>query len=166
MAADFHGRISGIPAVKSRLQKLGQGLSREEATEIGRGTLRAILDLVERGISPIRGGGLGGKFPPYKNPKRYPGKRKPHTPVNLWLSGKFLRSLKYRVLRFGKGYVAEIGFTSELSELKERGHRERANGQPKRPIIPVATNGERFARLVEDAYLKVVSQHIKRLVKS
>jgi hypothetical protein len=65
--------------------------------------------------------------------KKFPSKRK--RPVNLTLSGKFLNSLKYKVKR-GKRPRITVGFFNRLSRKKEKGHREGANQQPLRPIIP------------------------------
>ena len=106
-----------------------------------------MLDLISKGISPI---GNNKRFPAYKNPTNYPdrarsqfpGKRR--RPVNLFLSGDFLGSFLVGFLNpkpRGKndnrtGLEISLGFKSNRSKLKERGHREGAGGQPRRPIIP------------------------------
>ena len=111
-------------------------------------------NLIAKGISPIRE--KKKRFPAYKDPKKYPGPKrgsirrrypgKKPRPVNLKLSGKFLNDLTYRVST-GKRPVLRIGFWKKKSILKEKGHREGSNKQPKRPIIPTAR--ERYAVLLE-----------------
>jgi hypothetical protein len=98
--------------------------------------IKEIKDRIAAGISPI----TGKRFQSYKNPKKYPGNKKPSRPVNLYLSGDFLRSLRTR-FRSGKNPIITVYFTKALSELKEQGHREGANGQRKRPIIPQGKEG-------------------------
>lgn len=102
---------------------------------------------VAKGQSPIQE--QPRRFPAYKNPKNYPDKvrkrfpQKRRRPVNLYLSGKFLESLKYKV-KTGKRPRITIGFFSRKSKAKEKGHREGARGQPKRPVIP--ERSEQFTR--------------------
>lgn len=99
---------------------------------IGKLTIRLMLDDVEGGRSPL----TGRSYAPYKKPKSYPGKRKPARPVNLRLTGAFLRALRFDYLD-RKGFVGiKIGFRDRLSALKELGHRNGQNRQPKRPLIP------------------------------
>lgn len=106
--------------------------NRNQLKIIEKNLLEEIKDNIKKGISPIS----GSRFPAYKNPKRYPGKRKPKRPVNLFLTGQFLRSLRVRVNIVGQALSIRVFFTNEKAKDKERGHRDGANGQPKRPIIP------------------------------
>lgn len=156
------GTIAGIPAIKNRLNKIGRGLSREEADTVGREAVAKMKELISRGISPVRGNGLSARFPAYIKPLRYPGKRKPRSPVNLFLTGNFLADLQYRVVKRKNGFGADIGYRDEKQRLKEKGHRERSHGQPSRPTIPKASLGERFARTIEDAYLKIIFAAYRR----
>lgn len=89
---------------------------------------------------------------------RYPDKQ--DRPVNLWLSGKFLKALG---LRFPVKGVA-IGFYQEPYSLYEQGHREGANGQPKRPIIP--QQGETFIpNIMRDVIVALRQKLIERMAK-
>lgn len=120
--------------------------------------------LIAKGISPIKS---IGRMPAYKNPERYPdqmrrkypGKRR--RPVNLSLSGEFLDDLTFQV---GKSSPLKIkfGFFTKKSILKERGHREGANGQPRRPII--ANEVEQFSKQLiikfREALLKAMRKNI------
>lgn len=84
---------------------------------------------------------------PFSAQKEFPDKRP--RPVNLFLSGDFLSNLKVQVRN-----RIFIGFFDKLSSKKEEGHREGANGQPSRPIIPI--DGERFSTtIVRKVELKI-----------
>jgi hypothetical protein len=105
--------------------------TKSELDDLGFMIVEKMKELISRGISPI----TGKRFPAYKDAKRYPAKQKPARPVNLWLSGDFLDSLVARVKGTRKPTIT-IGFDSQESNRKESGHREGANGQLERPIIP------------------------------
>ncbi len=126
-----------------------------------------ILDLVSKGISPIEGEGRFAAYKPKEKNKRYPEtvKRsypaKRRRPVNLELSGKFLRALK----SFPKTVnIIAIGFFSGYGETLEQGHREGANGQAVRPIIP-SEPGESFTKAIRAAILKEYREAILRYLK-
>lgn len=127
-----------------------------------------ILSLVAKGISPIEG---NGRFPAYKGQSekkrskypysvkdKFPNKRA--RPVNLFLSGKFLKALK----AFPKSInIISIGFFSSYGKKLERGHREGANGQAKRPIIP--QEGERFAKSINLLILKSFREGLEEYLR-
>lgn len=106
--------------------------NRAEMKRIGDLVVEEMLSDTEAGRSPL----TGAAFPAYKNPKKYPGKKKPSRPVNLRLTGQFLQSLKYQIVEARNRIGLEIGFSNRLAALKELGHRNGANRQPKRPLIP------------------------------
>lgn len=81
-------------------------------------------------------------------------------PVNLRLSGDFLTSLEHVVTKTAEGVGLEIGFWDPLSIDKEQGHREGANTQPERPIIPI--DREEFAQTILNAVFKKIEQVIDR----
>lgn len=95
---------------------------------------------------------------PYSVMKDFPNKRE--RPVNLELSGAFLADLKAKPTPKG----VTIGFGTELSELKEQGHREGVNGQPRRPIIP--EGDEDFSPSIYRRILSVVSSILKERFKT
>jgi hypothetical protein len=98
--------------------------------------------------------------------EQYP--RKKRRPVNLYLSGDFLSNLTHIPI-IGERPGAEIGFFDTKSQKKEQGHREMANGQGFRPIIPMVRKGEQFSKavLMEAAnFLKqVVRDYYKKAFK-
>lgn len=196
-------------------------LDQRTAVRIGDAVVKAMLDLIGKGISPIDG---KGRFPAYKwaafrntlkkektvinkaikanknalfkfrrmnqrqllaahkeaNRKdqnfvsnRYPfteeaikAGKKPR-PVNLYLHGDFLEALQAHVTGTAGSFGLEIGFFPGWTDakgveayLKEQGHREGANGQPQRPIIPIGT--EDFAQTIQNAIWKIIEEEIDR----
>jgi len=135
---------------KAKLSKL----DKNRLNDFGKIAVKEITKTVGKGISPIEG---GGRFPGYKNPENYPDKiqkkypAKRRRPVNLYLSGDFLKNLKYKIVKSPKLGI-EIGFYDTLSKKKEQGHREGVKGQPKRPIIP--ERKEEFTRRIRITLLK------------
>mgnify|MGYP000355428565 FL=1 len=148
-------------------------ITKAEKLDIGEAVIDEMQVVIAKGISPIK---ENGRFPaykwadkkqlarksgskkkeadrffknkyPYSAQAKFPGKKE--RPVNLKLSGDFLKNLKAKVLNT----TLWIGFFEEPWTLYEQGHREGVGGQPKRPIIP---NGD-----------EELSQTIyRRLVKS
>lgn len=113
---------------------------------------------ISQGISPI----TGKRFQAYKDPKKYPGKQKPQRPVNLKLTGQFLKSLVGKI-KAGKSPEISISFNNSLAEKKELGHREGANSQRKRPIIPIGEEGFADAILVKlrEVLRKIIDKDLK-----
>lgn len=116
-----------------------------------------MLENIKKGISPI----TGKRFPAYKNPERYPGKRKPKRPVNLELTGEFLSALEFTV-RSGKNPTITIGFFDKENADKEKGHREGAGGQPKRPIIP--NSSESFSKKITIEITNEIADVLSRAI--
>ncbi len=142
--------IAQMPADKKTAQKAGNAAIREAKR------------LISKGISPIRG---SGSFPAYINPSKYPGKKKPHSPVNLFLTGQQLRSLIAKAVRRRKTWAFTFGYlNSPKARKKESGHKDGVNGQPSRPTIPNPP-GETFHRRIVDAYIKEFRKRITRLTK-
>lgn len=158
----FKFPTAAVEALKSRLKSL-HTLTQPEARDVGQRAVERMKRLISAGQSPIEGPGISARFAPYKKPERYPGKRKPHSPVNLRLTGEMLDDLHYGIRPDGEGgFVAEIGYTDTKQILKESGHREGQNGQPRRPTIPDPSRGESFVSSITDAYRKVVLDAIRK----
>lgn len=162
MALKFKAKIDSdsIDAVLKKLIKLGAPLGQAEFNTIGKKSVSEMKKLISRGKFPIRGGGFSGRFPKYKDPKSYPGKLKASRPVNLKLSGDFLKALKSKATKKS----VEIGVFGSKQAIKEEGHRKGANRQPKRPIIPIA-NKEQFARSIQKIYLDVANKKVRQISK-
>ena len=143
---------------------MGTFHKRSDARILGRISINAMKLKIMKGQSPIRGKGLKTRFGKYRGgyekaiKKRKLG-NKMLRPVNLKLSGDFLDDLK--IVGFIKeqgSTFPEIGFGSSKSDDKERGHRDGANKQAKRPIIP--DDGENFAKTIE----KEVIDHLNKIL--
>lgn len=116
---------------------------------------RLVVDMIREDTAAGRSPITGGMLARYKHPKRYPGKRKAASPVNLRLSGNFMRSLRFERLQ-GRTIGVRIFFATRLSELKEQGHRVGVHRQPKRPIIPLRR--ETFRKGIRDAVTRLIRQ--------
>lgn len=149
------------------LDETEKKISKADLDKIGQTTVNAMKDLIEKGISPIQG---KGRFPGYLRPndtdgyptnvrKRFPKKRA--RPVNLTLSGKFLKTLIFRSNSNTK--AVEVGFFDQLSLKKEQGHRDGAQGQPERPIIP--KQNESLVKSIVLEIEDVVTAVLKRITK-
>ncbi len=155
MARDAREASSNlIRKIKQRVA-VGQIFRNTDLEAIGRLAVNEMIADTEDGRSPI----TGNAYAPYKKPKRYPGKRKPHRPVNLRLTGQFLRSLRFDVRR-GAGTVGVVVFLAgALAKAKERGHRYGANRQPKRPLIPMGK--QQLRRGIRDKIRALITERIR-----
>lgn len=160
MAINFKFKIKSVDlrAIQSKMEEFKKPIDRKTAESVGETVIEMMKDMISKGISPIAG---ESRFSPYKNPKKYPGKKKGKRPVNLKLTGEFLDSLTDKAKSSQSGYDTEIGFYDKLSQDKEKGHREGAGGQPKRPIIPSST--EKVAVKIEREVLKIYKERLNIL---
>ena len=172
MALKFKSNINGkaIDAVTRKLKALGAPLKQGDFKKIGKNAVRVMNKLISKGISPLRGGGFSKRFPKYKrqdDPRGYPAnvkskyRTKRQKPVNLKLTGKFLKALDFRAN--SKGVL--IGYFDKKQAIKEDGHRKGTNKQPKRPTIPKLSSNERFVASIQDEYLKVANAKVKQITK-
>lgn len=154
-------------------EKAIKKINNRDLLQVGENLIDEMKIAIEKGISPIK---EAGRFPaykwagkkqlarksgskkkkvdrefsnkyPYSAMKDYPQKKE--RPVNLKLSGEFLKNLKAKVVN----KILRIGFFEGPWDKYESGHREGVHGQPSRPIIPI--DGENFSNSV-----------YRRLVKS
>jgi hypothetical protein len=149
------------PELKKALEDIKKPIDRDTAQKIGDDITADMKRLIASGQSPIKG---NGRFPAYKDPKKYPGKRKSKTPVNLELTGEFLDDLTSKAISDPAGYATRVTYDGQKSQDKERGHREGANGQPKRPTLPAAS-GEDFAVSIKTRYTKTIRDRIIAVLK-
>ncbi len=140
-------------------------LPNSDLKSLGNEFVNKMRSTIQAGQSPIAGGDK--RFPAYKNPDKYPKglperfNKKPR-PVNLTLTGAFLKSLIANVITRSSNKFLQITFDSEEHGIKEVGHRDGANGQPKRPIIPLAGKEDFIAPLRR--FLEVTYKEILRAV--
>lgn len=84
-------------------------------------------------------------------------------PVNLTLTGAFLSSLTFGFGSAGKKMRVVIGFFDPKQAIKEKGHREGANGQPKRPIIP--KGNQKFNETIRLDILGLLRDAVRKATK-
>lgn len=140
------------------IDKLPPSVNRKASKAVADTILLEMQKKIAAGYSPIEG---WGRFPKYKNPKKYPGKRKPRTPVNLRLTGKFLSHLRATVSPV-QGRIV-IGFWSDYGKKLEDGHRNGAKGQPQRPTIP--EENERFSKNIRSAIVKLYEKAVREYLR-
>lgn len=163
-----------VSGLERALRKISASVTKREIEQIGDAAITAMKSDIASGLSPVRG---RGRFPGYKRASqggypytvksKYPSKRE--RPVNLSLSGDFLDSLRSKAIAQrsdsdGTTYGLEIGLSDPLSRLKEQGHREGANGQPSRPIIPTSAEGfsQSIQAVIQERFLSLLKAAIKR----
>lgn len=148
-----------IAAIARKLEELKKPIDQDTADEIGQEVVREMKDQISKGISPIKG---NGRFPRYKNPDKYPKRKKPNTPVNLYLGGEFQDSLTHESKQSKSGYKTEIFYEGSDQDDKESGHREGVHGQPKRPTIPQGT--EDFSERIRRVFSKIYRDRINSII--
>lgn len=170
MALSIKARIDTkvLANVRQKLEQIKDPMRAKDAKALGAIVIAGMKDLISKGISPIAG---MGRFPAYKNPrmgypstvrKEYPSKR--NTPVNLYLSGDFIAALNAQVQTIGSAARTIVGYFDSKEAKKEKGHREGANTQPKRPTIP--SGSETFAQRIQVEILKFTRETLDRIIKS
>jgi len=157
--------IKKLDAFQKRLRKLQAPIDQKTAKRLGGQVVREMKNLIKKGVSPIRGPGIKTRFQAYKNPKRYPGKRKNKRPVNLRLSGDFLHALEARLIEVKNNWVTVVGYFDNDQADKEQGHREGANKQRKRPTIPNRRRKETFAARINKIILKLYGDRVRELTR-
>jgi hypothetical protein len=169
-----------------------EGINRPALNQIGDEVVKEMKSMISKGISPIEGNGRFPEYKSksdvrkqgrskrgsQKTPSRRKGKPKPTgypynvqkdfpnkrpRPVNLFLSGDFLKMLKRIVTVGSQRPTLEIGFEDELSVKKEDGHRTGANGQAKRPIIP--QGNEKFAQRIQRVIQTTLNNSLEKYLK-
>ena len=131
--------------------------SPEFAQAIGDQLREEVIDSLSKGISPVQG---ERKFEPYKNPKSYPGKRKPSSPVNLFLSGDLYRALEARL----KGNSIIFGIFDPKVAKYAQAHQDGNAHLPRRAIVP--DDGEVFQVSILRAILDLYKNRMAVILKS
>lgn len=156
------GRVTGSKAAKSRSKDISR---RGKQSALKARLLASQSRRQQRGIGRQVAAKKEIRGYPYTVQKQFPNK-KPR-PVNLFLSGDFLRKLKHFVTggEFNNAHL-EIGFASseDLANAMEDGHRTGWLGQGKRPIIP--TGSEQFAERIRRVAEKIIGQFIAKKLRS
>ena len=153
----------------TRVEGVKSAFSSSDAKDTAKEVVAEMKDMILKGISPVKSvgrfpaylrAGEKGKYPDNQR-RKYPAKRQ--RPVNLKLSGDFLKALRYRVFSGKNGSYFEIGYYDEDSIKKEEGHALGWNGQPQRPTIPDDGEfAERIQRIIFNGFKRAVSAFVKK----
>ena len=100
---------------------------------------------------------------PYDTKEYRQGSKRPR-PVNLFLTGDFLKALAIAVRTVANKAQIEIGWWDPKQAVKEKGHREGAGGQPKRPTLP--RGAERWAQTIQLDIMKILREAVSKAAKS
>ncbi len=136
--------------------------------EVGTAIVDEIKNFAAAGQSAVRGEGRFEQYSGQSDPKKYPNNVKGKypgkklRPVNLSLSGEYLKSLKAVV----KNNSIGISITGAKNLLKFQTHNEGTNPNvPERRILP-SRQGESFAVSIERIYIdlmsKIVSDRLRK----
>lgn len=144
----------------SKQLKLGR-VSTGSSSAVGR--LKAKKDRL-RTLKAIASGKQKKGYP-YNTKEFKEGKKFPR-PVNLFLTGAFLQALTFAFKRTeNQKMIVEIGwFGDPENAIKEKGHREGANGQPKRPTLP--RGNERWNQTIQLDIIKLLRDAVTKAAKS
>lgn len=123
---------------------------------------RQLLQLQKKANARDTASLLASKYP-YSTPQYKQGSKRVR-PVNLFLTGDFLHALEAVVIGTAGQFTIEVGFFDDAQAVKEIGHREGANGQPQRPIIPI--DREEWAQTIQGAIWQVIEEEIDRAAKA
>lgn len=130
---------------------------------------QTIKPLIASGVSPVEGYEKR-RFTKYKDPKKYPAKKKSRSPVSLYLTGVMLSWYKaYKI----SGNIVRLGIPSSApQDVKDRAlgnnlgtvTKEGTEGVPARRFIP--QEGETYRISVLRRLKKVYAERIARLIST
>ena len=134
------------------LKKMGDDLKKSFASDkkrIGGLLIELMKNTIKVGGSPVRG---VGRFIKYKDHTVYPANKKKRSPVNLWLNGDMLRSIKPDV-RGGKLFIG-ITDSEQAGKLMTIQRGQTKNGKVKlagpRPVFPLAEGSKFTVKIMRD----------------
>jgi hypothetical protein len=175
MAVKFKGDINTrrLQSLRKKVKDLRTPVTRQAALDIGKAVVKKMREMIGRGVNPIKG---WGKYPAYRGGYRKQIRKKGYVsvdgakyskrlrPVNLKLTGQFLRSLSSKTRKWYGGHAAIVGYyKSTKSQKKEDGHRTGHNAQAERPTIPQASLNEDFKKPISSLYIKIINRAIKKI---
>lgn len=152
---DGRGRFPEYKAPKN-LRTLQNIMRSAKANAKSSGRSRAVLQRAKQKKAKLQRGY------PYSTEEYKKGTKKAR-PVNLYLTGAFLSALSFGFGKAGKKMRVAIGFFDPKEAIKEKGHREGANGQAKRPIIP--RGSERFNETIRLDIMNLLRDAVRKATK-
>lgn len=146
---------TNIKSVMKITERVKESFKVEMTTgSIGLEFVKAIQNLIKKGISPVEGFGRFQRYSDsYRNSIRNKSiDKKTVSPVNLFLTGEMLESL--RAIR--KNDKVFVEFTDE----KARYHQDGSDKMPMRRVLP-EKRGEKFTKRVQQLIMKALKKAIR-----
>ena len=154
------------------LQRMSMDLERRTLEEIGVEVVKEMKVFISQGISPVKsvkrfeayaaqrfkGYDDQYKLYPVSVQKQYPSKA--IRPVNLYLSGEFLKTLRHRVVN-GKLDIGHLNPDAKTDALIETHNEGKHKHVPKRQYLPTG-RGEQFIVTIERLIKNLIVKAIKR----
>lgn len=141
--------------IRDILRKIGDP---EVLSEVGQSIVTDAKAQILKGQSPVAG---HGPFQKYKDPKKYPGGKKPSRPVNLKLTGEMLNDFTFRRVAAHK---ILIGFDNRRKTAKIAGyHNEGTDVMAQRKFIPGP--GESFTKQIMSAAIGILQKRLDLLIR-
>lgn len=155
-------------AINKLKRTVDEQFAQQIQTEVVDGEIKR---MIAAGVSPVQSVEGGRRFKGYKEPDKYPGKKKAKRPVSLWLTGEMLswyRSWRTSGVRLSFGIPSaapqEVKIKAEANNV---GTMNESTGQvaiAARRFVPL--RGETFAVSVMRKLKKLYAQRIKTLLSS
>lgn len=147
-----------VGGIFNELKNIDEMIVAETMTAVGQTIVRDAKASIARGQSPVEGYGA---FPKYKDPEKYPGRRKRPVPVNLKLEGDMLNAYKYK--RTSKLGLAVGVMDDRKQEAKARAHNEGTEDIPQRRFIP--GEGEAFIPSITRKVVGIIQRRLDLLIR-
>lgn len=141
-------------------QKINKLVTEEFVESIQREVIDGeIKPLISAGVSPVKSFEGGRRFKGYKDPDRYPGKKKAKRPVSLWLTGQMLSFYKAKRI---SGKTVTLGIDSNApQEVKDKAVANNVGTTNSKGEIAIVAR--RFIPLSGETFTVSVVRKIKNL---
>lgn len=154
------------------LQRMSMDLERRTLEEIGVEVVKEVKVFISQGISPVKsvkrfegyaaqrlkGSKPDSQLYPRSVQKKFPSKAV--RPVNLYLSGEFLKTLEHRVVN-GKLDIGHLNPDAKTDALIETHNEGKHKHVPRRQYLPTG-QGEKFVVTIERLLKNLIVKAIKR----
>ncbi len=151
-----------IPEKARLLAKIkSQLINREVVEELNKEAVEEVKRFMASGVSPVKN---KRRFPAYKDKDKYPAKKKPSRPVNLFLSGTLYDSLiaaKSSAMSF---YIGISSLAREDVKVYAKANNLGENNIPARRFVPI--KGEQFNISIMRKIKDIIARRLAELIKS
>lgn len=132
--------------------------------QVGDAIVDAAKQMIANGQSPVRS---FGRYDRYKDPKKYPGDRKPARPVNLELTGEMLRFYGWQEDPKDENAILIGLLDSAPDDVKIRfeAHQLGTKVLPARRLVPIESRGETWAISIMQAVKELYGRRLSAIIK-